>query len=232
MLHLLKMACAQASRQRAGTLVRRTQGFALAPNRGICLPGILAVAMIPVGSPAMSATYSVSGGVTGESSAINYQGGAPASFNDPPGDSVVGGASFSGTASNLDGGSASVSGGFFIGDFTQFSSPFGREGGGTAMVEYTIRIVGPATSALIPVHVNMVASVGGIQIMNLGPENPDEIPIDASAAANVVLSYANDLLNFPALPKVVAGAIYEYQFFSEPGFPAPRLSRRPIVLTE
>jgi hypothetical protein len=88
-------------------------------------------------------------------------------------------------------------------------------------VQYTIRIVGPATSALIPVHVSMVASVGGLQILNLGPEDPDEIPIEASAAADVVLSYANDLENVPTLPDVIATNNYDYHFFLGTGVPAP-----------
>src|ERR1700735_1091098 len=44
-LHLLKMAGAQAVRARVKTPARRAQGLAFAPNRGICLPGILAIAM-------------------------------------------------------------------------------------------------------------------------------------------------------------------------------------------
>jgi hypothetical protein len=145
----------------------------------------------------------------------------PASFTEPAGDSAIAGAGFSGAASNLGGGSASFSANIFIGDFTQFSSQFDLIGGGSADVQYTIRIVGPATSALIPVHVSMVASVGGLQILNLGPEDPDEIPIEASAAADVVLSYANDLENVPTLPDVIATNNYDYHFFLGTGVPAP-----------
>ena len=220
MLHLLKMAGAQGPRGRVRTLVRRAQGFAFASNRGFRLPRILAVAMISVGSPALSATYFVNGGATGQPTGVNYQGDAPASFTEPAGDSAIAGAGFSATASNLGGGSASFSANIFIGDFTQFSSQFDLIGGGSADVQYTIRIVGPATSALIPVDVNMVASVGGLQILNLGPEDPDEIPIEASAAADVVLSYANDLENVPTLPDVIATNNYDYHFFLGTGVPA------------
>ena len=150
MLHVRKMAGAQGSERRVRTPVRRAQGFAFASNRGFRLPRILAVAMISVGSPALSATYFVNGGATGQPTGVNYQGDAPASFNEPAGDSTIAGAGFSATASNLGGGSASVSTNIFIGDFTQYSSQFDLRGGGLAAVQYTIRIVGPATNALIP----------------------------------------------------------------------------------
>ena len=211
--------------------MRRAQGSAFAPNRGFCLPGIVAVAMIPLGSPAMSATYTVFGAVTGESSAINLQDDAPVSFSQPAGDSTVGGAGFAATTSNLDGGSASVTANMFIGDFTQFSSQFGLQGGGQAIVEYTIRIVGPATNAFIPVHVHMVASVGGLQIVNGGTSIPADVPIAGGATANVALSYANDTLNLPTLPGVVAETNYDYRFFSSRVSRPPKSSRRPIVST-
>jgi hypothetical protein len=223
MLHLHKRAGAKGSTRPVTTPVRRAQGFTFASNRGACLPSILAVAMIAVGSPALSATYFVSGTATGEPTGVNYQGDAPASFSEPAGDSAIAGAGFSATASNLGGGSAAVSANIFIGDFTQFSSQFGLKGGGLAAVQYTIRIVGPATSALIPVHVNMIASVGGLQIFNFGPEDPDEIPIEASASADVLLSYANDLENVPTLPDVIATNNYDFRFFSQTGIPAPQV---------
>jgi hypothetical protein len=138
--------------------VRRAQGFAFASNRGFRLPNIVAVVTLSVWSPALSATYFVNGTATGRPTNVDYQGDTPASFTEPAGDSAIAGAGFSGTASNLGGGSASFSANIFIGDFTQFSSQFDLIGGGSADVQYTIRIVGPATSALIPVHVSMVAS--------------------------------------------------------------------------
>ena len=179
----------------------------------------------------MSATYTVFGAVTGESSAINLQGDAPVSFSQPAGDSAVGGAGFTATTSNLDGGSASVSANMFIGDFTQFSSQFGLQAGGQAIVEYTIRIVGPATNAFIPVHVHMVASVGGLQIVNGGASIPADVPIAGGATANVALSYANDTLNLPTLRGVVAETNYDYRFFSSRVSRPPKSSRRPIVST-
>lgn len=111
----------------------------------------------------------------------------------------------------------------FIGDFTQFSSQFGLQGGGQAIVEYTIRIVGPATNAFIPVHVRMVASVGGLQIVNGGASIPADVPIAGGATANVALSCANDTLNLPTLPGVVAETNYDYRFFFQSGFPAPQV---------
>jgi hypothetical protein len=167
MLHLLKMAGAQGSRGRVRTLVRRTQRSTFASNRGFRLPNILAVVMLSVGSPALSATYLVNGAATGRPTNVDYQGDTPASFTEPAGDSAIAGAGFSGAASNLGGGSASFSANIFIGDFTQFSSQFDLIGGGSADAQYTIRIIGPATSALIPVDVSMVASVGGLKILNL-----------------------------------------------------------------
>lgn len=119
----------------------------------------------------------------------------------------------------------------FIGDFTQFSSQFGLQGGGQAIVEYTIRIVGPATNAFIPVHVRMVASVGGLQIVNGGASIPADVPIAGGATANVALSCANDTLNLPTLPGVVAETNYDYRFFSSRVSRPPKSSRRPIVST-
>jgi hypothetical protein len=223
MLQLLNTAGVQESGGRLMAPVGRPKGFPFASNRGFRLPGMLTVAMISVWSPALSATYFVSGNATGEPTGVNYQGDAPASFSEPAGDSAIAGAGFSGTASNLGGGSASASASIFIGDFTQFSSQSDLRGSGLAAVHYTARIVGPATNALIPVHVSMVASVGGLQILNLGPEDPDEIPIEASASADVLLSYADDLENVPALPDVIATNNYDFHFFSQTGIPAPQV---------
>jgi hypothetical protein len=223
MLHLLKTAGAQAVRGRARTPVRRAQGLAFAPKRGFCLPGIVAVAMIPLGSPAMSATYTVfwrrdrrvqryqpSGRCAGVVQSAGWRQHGRRGW--------LYGHNFQSRW-----GSASVSANMFIGDFTQFSSQFGLQGGGQAIVEYTIRIVGPATNAFIPVHVRMVASVGGLQIVNGGASIPADVPIAGGATANVALSCANDTLNLPTLPGVVAETNYDYRFFFQSGFPAPQV---------
>jgi hypothetical protein len=218
-------------RGREKTLARRAQGLAFAPNRGVCLPGILAIATIPIGSPAMSATYTVFGAVTGESSAVNLQGDAPVSFSQPAGDSAVGGAGFTATTSNLDGGSASVSANMFIGDFTQFSSQFGLQGGGQAKVEYTIRIVGPATNAFIPVHVHNGRLGRRPSDCQRRSEYPGRCADRRRGDCRYALSYANDTLNLPTLPGVVAQTNYDYRLFSSRVSRPPKSSRRPIVST-
>jgi hypothetical protein len=176
------------------------------------------------GSPAIGATYTVEASASG-GSPINYQGDTPlASSGQAAGGRTVGGA-YSVTASNIDGGYASAAGSVSIGDFAAYNNEDnsnGISGGGYADVSYSIRVTGPATNSLIPVHVTLTASVGAPDVPTGTPDDPHDNGIVVQSSAQVFLDYLEGLLNPPALPFVGVASRYDYRHYTDPGnYPAP-----------
>jgi hypothetical protein len=63
-----------------------------------------------------------------------------------------------------------------------------------------------------------------------GPDKPADIPIAATAAAEVLLSYDNEFLDDPTLPNFIATNNYDYRFFSQAGIPAPQTGSQTVPL--
>jgi hypothetical protein len=168
------------------------------------------------GSPATSATYFVDGFSTGLPQRDESSGNTPASVHDG-GNTIGFGGSFSASATNVGGGFASAYASEGISDINLYVNGIGAYPGqkivsyGLSSVMYTIRIDGPTTGALIPVHVTMFAYVGNLSIP--GPAaGYDYVPLTADVSAGVGLNYAN---NDNPLPYVVVDARYDYRYFTE-----------------
>ncbi len=183
---------------------------------------LVGISSLLLGSPAMSATYDVDGWATGLPQDDESSGATP--------DSVSGGdngATFTANATNVGGGSVSVFASEGISDVTNYNNGsdnyYGIDGRALADVKYTIRVVGPTTGALIPVHINMTASAGSLDVPD--PVGDYYAPVIAGAEAGVVLNYAEgDVpVGDPQLPYVVAGTSYDYRYFDGSGYSAPVL---------
>jgi PEP-CTERM motif len=176
---------------------------------------ILGVSSLFLGSPAMSATYSVDGGSTG-SETQGSSGDTPRSVGGG-GNAAGFGGTFSATATNVGGGSVTASASEGITDVNSYIfSGAGRvQGSSEAAVDYTFEIVGPTNGAfpvLIPVAVTMVAHVDAPSLpFEDGSDFAPSI-VEFSDAA-VVLSYTNFFSDEPLLPAVGVGTHYDYKFF-------------------
>jgi hypothetical protein len=176
------------------------------------------------GSPAMSATtYNVDGWATGLPADNQSSSGAPDSVS-----GAANGATFTATATNVDGGTVSVFASEGISDVPDYNSsdlPYGLDGRATASVMYTIRVSGPVTGALIPVHIHMTATAGSLDVPD--PVGYYYAPVIAGASAGVLLGYAEgDVpVGDPQLPYAVASTNYDYRYFVDggAGYAAPVL---------
>jgi PEP-CTERM motif len=190
--------------------------------RTLLLAGISSVLL---GSPAMSTTYLVDG----------YAGGAPEQTisQDTP-DSISGGANgatFTANSTNVGGGSVSAFASEGLSDVTDYNNSagshyYGLAGGATATVNYTIRVSGPVTGALIPVHINAIASAGSLDVPD--PVGSYYAPIIASTGAQVSVQYAEGDVPVGApefLASIYADTHYDYRYFVDPapGYAAPVL---------
>jgi hypothetical protein len=93
-------------------------------------------------------------------------------------------------------------------------------------VSYTIRVIGPATNSLIPVHVTLTASVGAPNVPAGTPDDPYDNGIVVQSSAQVFLDYLEGLLNLPALPFVGVASRYDYRYYTDPGNIPPPLNSR------
>jgi PEP-CTERM motif len=199
--------------------------------RTLLLAGISSLLLAP---PAMSATsYIVSGGATGAPPEQNIPEDVPVSISG--GGNAPGYAgTFSATATNVGGGYASAYANEGIGALETYNTYINDGGKGvggdaSAAVQYTIRVVGPTTGALVPVRVTMSAYAGSLDVP--GPVvdiygRGYYAPIVADAEAEVTLGYAEgDVpVGDPQLPSVEAETVYDYRYFdSGAGYPAPVL---------
>jgi hypothetical protein len=178
---------------------------------------LVGVSSLLLASPAMSATYYVDGSGTGEPEQTISQ--------DTP-DSISGGSegtTFTANATNVGGGSVSVFGSEGLSDVTDYNNSagshyYGLAGDATATVNYTIRVSGPVTGALIPVHINAIASAGSLTVPD--PVGDYYAPIEAGAAAHVSVQYAEGDVPVGApefLAFIYADTHYDYRYFTDPG---------------
>jgi hypothetical protein len=126
---------------------------------------ILGVSSLFLGSPAMSATYSVDGFSTGNEGEAS-SGDAPRSVSGGGNAAGFGGV-FSATATNVGGGSVTASASEGISDVNRYTfsgDEDGVVGESEAGVQYAIEIVGPTTNALIPVDVTMLAHADALSL--------------------------------------------------------------------
>jgi hypothetical protein len=132
---------------------------------------------------------------------------------------------FSATATNVGGGYAAAYGNEGIDNPDTYNQLGGTgvDGDASAAVQYTIRVVGPTTGALVPVHVTMSAYAGSLDVP--GPVDGYYAPVIASTEAQVTLGYAEgDVpVGDPQLPYVQAHTIYDYRYFESAGYAAPDL---------
>jgi hypothetical protein len=192
--------------------------------RTLLLVGVSSLLLAP---PAMSATYYVNGYGTGEPGQITISQDTP--------DSIRGGqegTTFSASATNVGGGSVSVFASEGLSDVTDYNNSvgshyYGLDGEATATVNYTIRVSGPVTGALVPVHINAIASAGTLDV-------PDPVgnyyypPIVAGTDAQVQVEYAEGDAPVGAygdLAFIYASTHYDYHYFVDPapGYAAPVL---------
>jgi hypothetical protein len=183
---------------------------------------LIALPVALAGSPAMSATYTVNGFATGEPAQTTISQDTP--------DSVSGGqegATFAADATNVGGGSVSASASEGISDVPDYNDSagshyYGLGGSAGAYVTYTMRVSGPVTGALIPVHITMTASASSLDVPPpVGGPRGYYAPVIASASAGVNLSYAE--LGVPAgatvddgngdIANVSASTSYDYRHF-------------------
>ena len=124
----------------------------------------VALPILLLGSPALSATYNVDGWATGLAQDVEFSEDTP--------DSAYGaaqGATFVASAMNLNGGSASVFVSEGISDVPDYNGDatlhyYGLDGRALADVMYMIRVSGPVTGALVPVHIMMTASAASLDV--------------------------------------------------------------------
>jgi len=187
---------------------------------------LVGISSLLLGSPAMSATiYCVDAPGTGAPEQTISQ--------DTP-DSISGGSegtTFTANATNVGGGSVSAFASEGLSDVTDYNNSagshyYGLGGGATATVNYTIRVSGPVTGALVPVHINAIASAGSLDVP--GPVGDYYAPIEASTGAQVSVQYAEGDVPVGApefLAFIYADTHYDYRYFAdpEPGYAAPVL---------
>ena len=148
----------------------------------------IALPLALAGSPAMSATYYVDVYSTGQPTQTTISQDTPVSIS-----GGAEGATFTANATNVGGGSVSVFASEGLSDVTDYNNSvgshyYGLDGEATATVNYTIRISGPVTGALVPVHITAIASAGSLDVP--GPVGDYYAPIEASTDAQVQVEYA------------------------------------------
>ena len=114
--------------------------------------GLVALPILLAGSPAMSATYYVDGYATGLPAETTISQSTPDSIS-----GAAEGATFTANATSIGGGSVSAFASEGLSDVPDYNNSagsryYGLGGDATATVNYTIRVSGPVTGALIPVH--------------------------------------------------------------------------------
>ncbi len=177
---------------------------------------LIALPVALAGSPAMSATaYIVDGFVTGAPERQDITQDTPVSVSG--GGNAIGYAgAFSATATNVNGGYAAAYANEGIGNANDYNNEGGADVGAdaTAAVQYTIRIVGPTTGALVPVDVDMFAYAGSLNVP--GPVDGNYAPINVGATAQVSVAYAEGDVPVGApetLAFVQAYTDYDYRYF-------------------
>jgi hypothetical protein len=186
--------------------------------RTLFLVGVSSLLLAP---PAMSATYYVDGSGTEAPEQTISQ--------DTP-DSITGGqegTTYTANATNVGGGSVSVFASEGISDVPDYNNSvgshyYGLDGNATATVNYTIRVSGPVTGALVPVHISAIATTGSLDV-------PDDIyaPIFAGTDADVQVEYAEGdepVGAYGDLVFIYADTHYDYRYFTvDPDYGAPVL---------
>jgi PEP-CTERM motif len=177
---------------------------------------ILGVSTLFLGSPAMSATYSVDGFSTGNEGEAS-SGDTPRSVGGG-GNAAGFGGTFSATATGVGGGSVTVSASEGITDVNSyiFSGAGSVQGSSEAALNYTIEIVGPTNGGLpvlIPVDVTMLAHVSAPSLpFEVGDDAPSIVEFsDASVGLGYGIGFFSD--NLPVLPVVGAQTHDDYKFF-------------------
>jgi hypothetical protein len=170
-------------------------------------------------------SYIVDGWGTGAPERENITQDTPVSVSG--GGNAIGYAgTFSATATNVNGEYAAAyrNEGIDSPDIYYRLGGTGVDGDAIAAVQYTIRVVGPTTGALVPVHVMMSAYAGSLEVP--GPVDGYYAPIIVDATAQVTLGYAEgDVpVGDPQLPYVQAYTDYDYRYFEgAAGYAAPVL---------
>jgi hypothetical protein len=103
---------------------------------------------------------------------------------------------------------------------------YGLDGRATATVNYTIRVSGPVTGALVPVHINAIASAGSLDVPD--PVGDYYAPIVATTDSDVQVQYAEGDVPVGApefLAFIYADTHYDYRCFVDggAGYAAPVL---------
>ncbi|HEY1779165.1 MAG TPA: PEP-CTERM sorting domain-containing protein [Roseiarcus sp.] len=189
----------------------------------------LALITLPIalaGSPAMSATYYVNAGATGLPQGILYSGATPYSTG-----GGADGATFTANTSNADGGSVSVFASEGVGDIGAYNGgldhPYGLSGDAIADIKYTIRVVGPTSGALVPVHIRATVGVTSLVVpAPVGGPSGYYAPVEAGADGQVSVAYAEGdaPIGAPAfLAFVQTSTNYDYRYFEGVGYAAPQV---------
>jgi PEP-CTERM motif len=179
---------------------------------------LIALPIALVGSPAMSATYSVDGWATGLAQDDQSSGTTSDSAS-----GAAQGATFTANATNINGGSASAFASEGVADVPDYNGDvdlheYGLDGRALADVMYTIRVSGPVTGALVPVHIVMNASATSLDVPDpVGGPNGYYAPVVAGASAGVEVSYAPGDAPVGAsgdLADIDAFTSYNYKYFT------------------
>jgi hypothetical protein len=185
--------------------------------RTLLLAGMSSLLLAP---PAMSATYYVDGSATGLAAGREQiSEGTPVSIG-----GAAEGATFTANASNANGGSVSVFASEGVGDLTGYNGSsadhaYGLDGDALADIKYTIRVNGPVTGALVPVHISAVVNATSLDVS--GPVDGVYAPILADADAQFQVQYAEGDVPIGApnngiLADAVASTNYDYRHFTDP----------------
>ena len=125
---------------------------------------LVGVSSLLLASPAMSATYYLDSFATGEAEATDITQDTPLSLS-----GGGEGATFTGSATDANHGTASAYASEGISDVPDYNNSglshyYGLNGNVDVAVHYTMRVSGPVTGALVPVHIVMNASAGSLDI--------------------------------------------------------------------
>jgi hypothetical protein len=192
--------------------------------RTLLLVGVSSLLLAP---PAMSATYNVDGWATGLAEDNETNGDTPDSAS-----GAAQGATFTADATNINGGSASAFASEGIADVPDYNGDaglhyYGLDGRALADVMYTIRVSGPVTGALVPVHITMIASATSLDVPPpVGGVSGYYAPVVAGASAGVEVSYAPGDAPVGAygdLADIDAFTSYNYRYYEGGGGSAPVL---------
>jgi hypothetical protein len=152
---------------------------------------LVGISSLLLASPAMSATYYLDSFATGEAEATDITQDTPVSLS-----GGGEGATFTGSATNVGGGSASAYASEGISDVPDYNNSagshyYGLGGDVDVAVHYTMRVSGPVTGALVPVRITMTASAPSLEVPPpVGGPQGYYAPVIAGAGAAVDLSYS------------------------------------------